>query len=142
MKEYASLAGYRFKYKILADEANLSENNAHHSDVSAESMADNAALNSIKSQDSSEESRRWAIEESRRSSIQAGEYKDSIAAIIEAARSYAVGDIGYRDGEETDNAKLYYDLSCDFTAERLEQIQTVVDDVIRYVGLDGEIDVS
>ena len=142
MKEYSSATDVRSKCKIIANRASRTKDNAHALDVSSEHRLNNAALNATKSQNSSVESERWAIEESKRSAVQAGEYNDSIAMVIEAARSYAVGDIGYREGEESDNAKTYYNLSCDVKTEYLKQIQTVVDDVISYVGLDGEIDVS
>lgn len=142
MKEYSSATAIRSECKIIANRANHIEDRAHALEVSAENRLNNAALNATKSQNSSAESEYWAIEESKQFSIQAGECKDSIAAIIDVPRSYAVGDIGYREGEESDNAKLYYSLSCDVKTEYLKQIQTVVDEVISYVGLDGEIDVS
>lgn len=142
MKEYSSATDIRSECKIIANRANRTEDSAHDLEVSAENRLNNAALNAANSQESSMESKHWAVEESKQSSIQAGVYKDSIAAIIEAARSYAAGDIGYREGEDSDNAKLYYSLSCGIKTEYLKKIQTVVEDVISYVGLDGEIDVS
>lgn len=142
MREYSSTTDIRSECKIIADKADRTAKRVQAIENSAENRLSNTALNATKSQNSSMESERWAIEESKRSSIQAGMYNDSIIPIIEVARSYAVGDIGYREGEDSDNAKLYYSLSCEIKTEYLKQIQTVVEDVISYVGLDGEIDVS
>lgn len=142
MREYSSTTDIRSECKIIADKADRTAKRVQAIESSAEDRLGNTALNATKSQNSSLESERWAIEESKRLSIQAGMYKDSIIPIIEVSRSYAVGDIGYREGEDSDNAKLYYGLSCGIKTEYLKQIQTVVEDVISYVGLDGEIDVS
>ena len=81
--------------KVSEDAAKLSETNASSSAASASTNATNAA-DSAKT---------------------AKEKADEVTGYANASKSYAVGGTGTRDGEDTDNAKYYY--------EKMKAVSTV-----------------
>jgi len=88
--------------------AETSENNAKSSEQKALTSEQNAKSSENIAVAKAQESSNSAVL-SKTYADQAKESLDSIDESAQIARSYAVGDTGYRNGETTDNAKYYYE---------------------------------
>lgn len=142
MSEYASSVLIRSKCKELLNSVKKIEDNARALNASANAMMESAVSCSANSKNSALKAEGWAANESKLFSVKSKENKDYVSLIVDTSRSYAVGDIGFRDGEEFDNAKYYLGQSRQIKVNYMKQIQTNIDEAIKYIGLDGENNVG
>lgn len=95
--------------------AKTSEGNAKKSETSAATSETNAKASEEAAAESEgnardfEQSCRLRSEEAENSATTAGMYKDDAEVYSTKAQSYAVGGTGSREGEDSDNAKYYYE---------------------------------
>lgn len=95
--------------------AKTSEGNAKKSETAAATSETNAKTSEEAAAESEnnardfEQSCRLRAEEAENSATTAGMYKDDAEVYSTKAQSYAVGGTGSREGEDSDNAKYYYE---------------------------------
>ena len=95
--------------------AKTSEGNAKKSETAAATSETNAKASEEAAAESEgnvrdfEQSCRLRAEEAENSATTAGMYKDDAEVYSTKAQSYAVGGTGSREGEDSDNAKYYYE---------------------------------
>lgn len=95
--------------------AKTSEGNAKKSETSAATSETNAKASEEAAAESEgnardfEQSCRLRSEEAENSATTAGMYKDDAEVYSTKSQSYAVGGTGSREGEDSDNAKYYYE---------------------------------
>lgn len=134
---------YMNNAEIYMNNASVSENNAETYMNNAKDYMNNAKAsetNAKTSETNSSTSEANALTymnnaKTSENNIKANEqntksYMDTTKAYMNSAQSYAVGDTGTRDGEDTDNAKYYYNMIKDSVLSA-----ATVDEVKGYLGI-------